>query len=127
MWEFENDKWIDNCIWNSVDNDWLKIIAAEFKNIKICMTIVVIYIIFIKIKVVEQSEFKMSIFMTWLLFMINIMQHIIIHMIFTKIEVTEFKMPIFATWLLLHDQHIIVYIISAKIEAAELKTLIFAA
>ena len=93
MWEFENDKWIDNCIWNSVDNDWLKIVVIRFKNIKICMTIIVIHIIFTKIEAAEQSKLKMLIFATWLL---SHDQHIVVYVISAKIEAAELKTSIFA-------------------------------
>ena len=92
MWEFEDDRWIDNCIWNSINNDWLKIVAAEFKNIKICMTIVVIHVISAKI---EAADFEMSIFIIELCHSWSV--HIIIHVISAKIEAAESKMLIFVT------------------------------
>ena len=90
MWEFENDRWIDNCIWNSIDNNWLKIVAAELQKYQnLCHNYNNSHD-FCK----DWNHWVQDVnFATWLLLHD---QHIIIHMIFTKIEVTEFKMPIFA-------------------------------
>ena len=90
MWEFEDDRWIDNCIWNSVDNDWLKIIATELQEHQnLCHNCN------------NSCDFcknwsywvQNTNFVTWLS---SHDQHIIIHMISAKIEITESETSIFA-------------------------------